>query len=381
MLVGLKSWLRRRRYWAGAGVACVLVAGAALALRHPAADPGAVAAAKPVVLEFRQAQLIHPERRNLDVVLTLPGSVTALQQATVRARISGTVSDVLVREGESVGVGGVLARFDTAPLLAVRAEREADLAQAKATLVAAQRTREANEQLVKQSFITRNAFDTADANFQAQSAAVESAQAKLAQVQLQIDDAVVHAPIAGQISQRQVQPGEKVSQDAALFSIVDLGRLEVQAQADVVDAARIAPGQRAEVIVEGMDGPPFAARVDRINPAADAASRALPLYVDFSNRGQRVRAGMFARVRLHLAPMSASLSLPMAAVQTEAGQSVVWELRDGHLVRHLVTLGRRDESQQRVEILAGIDESATVLASRIDGLSDGAAGRIVTAGS
>jgi multidrug efflux pump subunit AcrA (membrane-fusion protein) len=104
----------------------------------------------------------------------------------------------------------------------------------------------------------------------------------------------------------------------------------VQAQADVADAARLSVGQAAEVIVEGLDGQVLSARVDRINPAADATSRALPIYVDFVNPGRRVRAGMFAHVRLHLGAGQTRLSVPIPAVQTDAGQSIVWEVLDGH---------------------------------------------------
>lgn len=337
--------------------------------------------AKAVQLDFQPSQLLTPQRLPLSVDLDLPGTVAALDQASVRSRLSASLQAVLVREGDAVRKNQVLAEFDTTPLRALQAERQADLAQAQALLVQTQHTRDANAQLVRQNFITQSAFETADANYQAQLAAVASAKAKLDQLQLQLDDAVVRAPIGGRVAHRYVQSGEKIAQEAQLFTIVDLQHLEVQAQADVSDAAQLAVGMPADIVVEGLESAPIHGRIDRINPSADTASRAIPIYVDFDNPGQKVRAGMFAHVRLHLSSGSQVLSIPTAAVREEAGQSVVWELRDDHLVRHLVTLGRRDEHQQRVEILAGIDEHTHILASRFDDLTDGAVAHLLSPAS
>jgi RND family efflux transporter MFP subunit len=372
-----QSWSRTRRIVVVSALGLLAIGALMVAVkRHhdPATPDPAQAAKKP--MEFQPGQLVSPQRLPLSVDLDLPGTVAALEQATVRSRLSASLRAVSVREGDPVRQGQVLAEFDTTPLRALQAERQADLTQAQALLAQAQRTRESNAQLVRQSFITQNAYETADANYQAQVAAVESARAKLNQIQLQLDDAVVRAPITGRIARRLVQSGEKVAQDAQLFVVVDLQRLEVQAQADVADAARIAVGIPADIHVEGLDAP-IHAQVDRINPSADPASRVIQIYLDFTNPAQQVRAGMFSHVRLHLSAGSSVLSLPTAAVREDGGQSVVWEVRDNHLVRHLVTLGRRDDHQQRVEILGGVDDKAQILSSRVDGLTDGAEAHVL----
>jgi RND family efflux transporter MFP subunit len=330
-------------------------------------------------LDFQPDQLAQPQARRLAYDLVLPGTVQALSQATVRSRLSAVIRQIEVREGDAVVAGQVLAEFDTAQLRAQLAEREAALASAKANLEQAQRTRDANAQLVQQNFITQSAFDSADASFHAQAAAVAGAAAQLAQVQLQLDDAVVRAPIGGSIARRYVQNGEKVGQDAQLLSIVDLSHLEVQAQAAVADVARVLPGTGAEVQIEGLAGQRFRGRVDRINPSADPGSRSIDLYVSFPNEHNLVRSGMFANVRLHLAADRATQTLPLTAIQEDAGQSVVWAVKDGHLARHVVTLGRKDEQSQLAEILGGIASSDQVLATRFDNLKDGAPARILAA--
>lgn len=369
----------RRRRWILVAAAGTVVAVAAVAA-YAALAGTAAKAGKDVAratLEFQPSQILHPAPRRLAFDLAMPGTVQATSQAIVRSRLSAVVQKVGVREGDAVRAGQVLAEFDTAALREQLAERQAGLASARANLEQSQRTREANAQLVKQSFITQNAFDTADAAYQAQSANVLAAQAQMAQVQIQLDDALVRAPIGGRVARRFVQPGEKVGQDAQLFTIVDLTQLEVQAQAAAADVARVQPGAPALVRVEGLSGQEFHGRIERINPSADPGSRSIDLYVSFANEHEQVRTGMFANVRLHLVADREVTALPFTAVQTDAGQSVVWTFQDGRLARRVVTLGRRDETAQLVEILGGVDLADQVLATRFDNLEDGGPARIV----
>lgn len=352
---------------------------AVLALRSPASDAAKGDRQPKPALKFTPSQIVHLESHPLELELELPGTVTAMSQATVRSKLSAVVREVHVREGDAVVSGQVLAEFDAAPLMVLKSEREASLEVARANLVQFKRTRETNAQLVQQSFITQNAFENADSAYQAQLATVAAAQAQLAQVQLQLDDAVVHAPISGIVSQRFVQPGEKVGVDAQLVSIVDLRHLEVLAEAAVSDVARMGVGMPVDVRIEGLSGVALRGRIDRINPSAEAGSRSIGVYVGFANDKGLVRAGMFAHARLHLASDGALPSLPVPAVQQVGGQSIVWEVRDGHLVRHIVSLGRRDERAQRVEILGGVDPAQALLATRFDELEDGAGAVIVGA--
>jgi len=370
---------KRRKIIVIAVIATVVAGGvAAIAARS---GHGEAPGDTPATLEFQASQLATPVSRRLVYDLELPGTVQALSQAVVRSKLSAVLKQIDVREGDAVAAGQILAEFDTAALRAQLAERQAGLASAKANLEQAQRTRAANAQLVQRNFITQNAFDTADANFQAQAANVDAAQAQLAQTQLQLDDAVVRAPIGGLVARRYVQSGEKVAMDAQLLSIVNLSQLEVQAQAAVSDVARVTPGTGADVQIEGLSGLHFHGRVDRINPSADPGSRSIDLYVSFPNEHNLVRTGMFANVKLHLAADRETPTLPLAAIQSDAGQPVVWTIKDGHLTRHIVTVGRRDQQAQLAEVLGGLEPGVQVLASRFDNLKDGAAARVLASGA
>lgn len=369
---------RRSKVWLAIGAVLLVAAGSALALR--ASKPQGVAAKgkEPPVLEFAASDLVQLAPKSLAVELALPGTVQAMSQATVRSKLSAEVRSVRVREGEKVGAGQVLVEFDTAALRVQLAERAATLESARAQLAQTERTRQVNAQLVKQNFISQNAFDTADAAHRAQAAAVEAAQAQLAQTQLLLNDAVVRAPIGGHVAKRHVQPGEKVGFDAPLVAIVDLGKLEVQAQAPVSDVAQIAAGARAVVSIEGLPDRTFEGRVERINPSTETGTRSINFYVSIANEQSLLRAGMFAKVRLHVGGDREVPALPISAVRNDNGQDVVWVLADGKLRKQPVTLGRRDERAQMVEIRAGLAGGDRVIATKFDNLREGLAAKVIS---
>ncbi|HTT13570.1 MAG TPA: efflux RND transporter periplasmic adaptor subunit [Burkholderiaceae bacterium] len=369
----------RTRWWL-AGVVVLAVGGIGLSVYQGIVRSNAKAAEKKKEappLEFAAHDIVQLASRVLTADLLLPGTVQAVSQATVRSKVSAEVRTVSVREGDRVRSGQVVVEFDTAQLRMQLAERQATLESARAQLAQTERTREVNAQLVKQNFISQNAFDTADAAYRAQRAAVAAAGAQLEQTKLTLADAVVHAPIGGLVSKRLVQPGEKVAFDTPLLSIVDLSQMEVQAQAAVSDITHVAIGARAEVEIEGLSDRTFAARVERINPSAEPGSRTINVYIGLPNENALLKAGMFARVRLRVQRDKEVSALPASAIQSDAGQSIVWVIDEGRLVKRLVTIGRRDDRAQLVEIVSGLGPGDLVVATKFDNLRDGLAARIM----
>src|SRR5882672_6426429 len=369
---------RRTKWWiAGAvlGVAAIVAAGAVTVQRRQAQEEADRKGAKPP-LEFTQADVVRLQRRRLTVESELPGTVQAVSQAIVRAKVAAEVRRVLVREGDRVNAGQTLAEFDTAQLRAQLAERTAQVESAKAELSTAERTRKSNEELLKQAFISKNAYDASEGAYQTRLAAVALARAQLEQTQIALADAVVRSPIAGLISKRYVQPGEKVGFDAMLIGIVDLSNLEVQAQASLADVAKIEPGMPAKVQVEGLPERSFDGKVERINPSAEPGTRSIHVYVALTNEGSLLKAGMFARVRLTMSAEREAAALPVSAVRGEGAQTYVWLLVGSRLERRPVTVGTRDDRAHVIEILSGVQPSENVIATKFDNLQHGQPARL-----
>jgi RND family efflux transporter MFP subunit len=258
-----------------------------------------------------------------------------------------------------------------------QAEREAAIESARAALAQADRTHQANLGLAAQNFIASTAVDTSRAQLDAARAQLQSAQAQLATLKVSEREAQLVAPIAGIVSKRLALPGEKVSVEQNVLAIVDLARLELAGQVAAHEIALIGVGQVVQVLIEG-ESQPRTGKVTRIAPAVDPGTRSIPVTVELANPGEKLRAGQYAVARVRLDDPALHLTVPIAAVSNSAGQDQVWTIESGALVRRMVTLGRRDVSAGRVEVLSGITPDADLLALRFDNLKEGAPARLPT---
>ena len=128
--------------------------------------------------------------------------------------------------------------------------------------------------------------------------------------------------------------------------------------------------------IEGLADRSFPGRVERINPAAEAGTRSINVYVSLANEGTLLKAGMFARVRLTMAAEREAAALPLSAVRGEGMQSYVWLVARNRLERRPVTVGTRDERAHVVEILSGVALDDDVIATKFDNLQHGQPARL-----
>jgi RND family efflux transporter MFP subunit len=229
-----------------------------------------------------------------------------------------------------------------------------------------------NTKLLNEKFISQNAFDSSESGFNVASGNVKSAEAQLRMAEIARRDAGVVAPIAGIVAKRHVQPGEKVGLDAPLITIVDLKDLELQAVVPAVDIPELALGKAVELAIDGFGDRRFSGRIERINPATEPGTRSIFVYVGLPNRDSVLKSGMFATGRIALAASAPVATLPATAVRTEGGQSFVWTIEGGKLVRHSVVTGARDPAAGRVEIKTALPAGTPVLGARFDNLKEGA---------
>jgi membrane fusion protein (multidrug efflux system) len=364
-----------RRRWI-VGIVALVVAGAiggAVAVRlvkkqSEGADKGPAV----VTLEFAPGDLTAVEPRALARWLPVSGAVQPVHQATVKAKVSGDVRQVTVREGETVQAGQVLARIDTADLEAKLLERVGALESAKAQLALAEKTRAQNQALLKQSFISQNAFDNSESSFNVAKGSLKSAEAQVQLARNALRDAVAVAPLSGVVAKRHVQPGEKVAFDSPLVTIVNLRDMELQAAVPAVDVPELSIGKPVELAIDGFGERRFSGRIERINPATEPGTRSILVYVGIPNPDGALRGGMFATGRISLVAGAPVPTLPATAVRSEGGQSFVWLLVDGKLVKRVIATGARDETAGRIEVRTALPAGAPVLGGRFDNLKDGA---------
>jgi RND family efflux transporter MFP subunit len=314
----------------------------------------------------------------LATVLEIAGPLVAPQTAVLRAKAGGTLLTLAAVEGDRVHAGQVLGRIDMAETAARAAERSAQLAAARAALAQAERTHAGNEGLAAQGFIAGIALENSRATVASAQAAVDAAQAALHSTQLALREATLVAPIAGIVARRHVLPGEKLSAEQQVLTLVDLSRLELAGQVGTHEVSRLAVGLPLQVQVEGL-ATPVPAQLTRIAPAAEPGTRSIGVTVALANPQERLRAGQYALARVVLNDGPEALVLPSAAVQSASGQSHVWIIAEGKLARRGIVTGRRDTASGRVEVLSGLDDQALVLAARFDNLREGTVAKVLPA--
>ena len=364
-----------RRVWVVAAVIAVLGAGGGgYALKQRGAANAAQTPGPPptVALEFGAADLAYVSSVPMARWLAISGTLTPVNQATVKAKVSGDLREVRVREGEAVRAGQLLARIDTTDLDARLIERQGALESARAQLALAEKTRATNVKLLNEKFISQTAFDSSQSGLDVAKGAVKSAEAQVKIAENAIRDALVVAPLAGVVAKRHAQAGEKVAFDSPIVTVVDLADLELHALIPAIDVPGLSIGMAVELAVDGFGERRFAGRIGRINPSTEPGTRAILIYVGLRNPDATLRSGMFATGRIALAAGGAVATLPLAAVRTEAGQSHVWVIEKGKLVRRTVLLGKRDEDAGRVEIRSALPPEVPVLATRFETLKEGA---------
>jgi len=276
----------RRRVLATLAILAVAGAlGGAVALRiaKKGGDADELRAKAPPTLEFAPTDLTAVEMRPLSRWLAVSGALQPVRQAVIKARVSGEVRKVEVREGEPVREGQAVARFDTADLDARVAERLGAYESAKAQLALAEKTRAMNVRLLNEKFISQNAFDGSESSLSVAQGSVKSAEAQLRLAQNARRDATVAAPLSGIVAKRHVQPGEKVAFDAPLLTIVDLRDLELAANVPAVDVPELKVGMPVELAVDGYGDRRFGGRIERINPTTEPGTRSILVFVGLPN--------------------------------------------------------------------------------------------------
>jgi len=358
----------------------LLLAALAGAVFYVQSKPSASAAAAPPVtekiLELAAADLVTVQAGEIGRALRANGTLRAVRQSALRAKVAGEIVEVAVREGDRVTAGQVLARIDSSDYASRLQDREASLSAARAQAAYSESTRKKNEELLQKKFISTLAYDNARTGAEANAAQVQSLVAQLDQAKKALNDTVVRSPIAGWVAERNVQRGDKTAVDGKLFTVVDLSKLELEANVPGTDIAQVSVGQSFTTTVEGYGARRFEGRVARISPAAQAGSRNVAIFIEIANADAALKAGLFAEGVLSLGRHQAAALIPSSALRNESGKSFVYVEADGRLKRRPVEVGLANESEGVIEILKGLEPGARVVGANLGVLKDGAPVRI-----
>jgi RND family efflux transporter MFP subunit len=336
-------------------------------------------------------------------VLDASGYVTARRAATVSAKITGKVTEVLIEEGMRVSEGAVLARLDDTEARAQLALARAQLAAARsqegeirALLAQAERDHARQQELFDRQLVPAQALDAAlsqrdtlRARLANNAEQVRVGQESVRVAEVALDNTVIRAPFGGVVTNKAAQPGEMISPISAgggftrtgIGTIVDMDSLEIQVDVNESYINRVRADQPVEATLNAYPDWKIPGSVIAIIPTADRSKATVKVRIAIRTRDARIVPDMGARVAfLESTPSadrpapSASVLVPADAVRGEGAQSAVFVVADGRVARRSVTTGQALGGDR--EIVKGLKPGERVVVAAPPSLKDGDAVRV-----
>lgn len=321
--------------------------------------------------------VISPVPAKPTVSPPLPAEIKPWIESPIYARANGYLKRWLVDLGARVEAGRLLAEIDT-PELDQQLERTRhDLAYTEAALALTKLTAARYADLVKSASVSEQENAEKQADFALKTASVAGARAEVRRLEELKSFGRVTAPFAGTITLRNVDVGDLIAATGGkeLFRLAQTDKLRVYVRVPQAQAASIATGETAELLMPERPDRVFTAQVVRTAGAVSADSRTLLTELEVDNARGEILAGSFAQARLTVSPAAKRLTVPGNALLFRAeGPQVGLVQPDGKVALRSVKLG--NDYGATVEIVSGLAPTDRVILNPSDSLADGATVRI-----
>ncbi len=304
--------------------------------------------------------------------VAVSGNLRPIETIEIRSRLNGDINAVYVQEGERVGAGQVLARFESSQQESGRRGAEADREAARSQLQTATWSAEQSAALFKAGAIAEQEHRAAQQAVVAAQASVAASEARLRTASAVSSDTRVLAPASGIIAVRSVQPGERVSISSPLFTLVRNETLELAANVPARLANLVQPGQTVRL---SLDDRTLESKVARVSPTVDPVSRSVTVYVRIPNAKGAIKGNTFVSGRVIGERRVGALLVPTTAIRQAQGSDAsafVWRIAGGALEKRNVTLGVVDDATGVAEVKEGLSAGDRVVVGNVGALGNGA---------
>jgi HlyD family secretion protein len=376
---------------------------------------------KPPVVEVKVAKA---ETADVKIIVQAPASIFAREQANISSRLTAPIRKLLVRKGDNVAAGQILAQLDNRDLMAqcdeataAVTDAEANLQRlssgtlptdierargqsvsAEAALNLAQKIYDRRRQLFDQGAIPQRDLlvsqnELAQANSAAEVARksldilqnqsrdkdiriarskVEQAQARLSYVKAQLEFAEIRSVSTGTITEQFMFAGDMAKPDAPLFTIMDMSVAVARAQIPESEAGAVRTGQSCTFVPSDDKETSYGGRVSVVNQAVDTARRTVEAWCEIPNQKHALRSGAFGQAMFVTGIAPNSVVVPLTAVQLIEGTKQGFVMIAGEkeaAIKKEVEIGEVFEG--KVQIKTGVTAGDSVIVQGAYGLPDG----------
>ena len=270
--------------------------------------------------------------------------------------VGGTVSRVLVDEGDRVGKGQLIATLDAEQLTHNHAAAQAAMKQAEDAY-------RRMEELHDKGSLPEIKWVEAQTALERAHAAEQSARKQLA-------DCRLYAPFSGVISKKFAEKGQNVAAGTQVVKLVAVGRMKVKIAVPENEMAQITIGQKADVTIEALGGASMQGTVTEKGVAADPLSRSYEVKISLPKADRKLLPGMVADVALRGGTSPAACILPAHIVQIdETNNEFVWLAVKGKAVKRIITVG--GFTAYGVTVTSGLADGDMVITAGAQKVSEG----------
>ncbi|MBW2939656.1 efflux RND transporter periplasmic adaptor subunit [Zhongshania aquimaris] len=324
-----------------------------------------------------QVNVLRAVEHSVPIGGLYPGRTVGSKEVQIRARVEGILLRRAYTEGQAVAAGQLLFEIDAAPFEVALNRVKAQLAQANASLSAAERRWQRAQELIKTNAISRRERDDTESDLDFAKAAVKLAEAEVQAAKINLDYTQVKAPIAGITSREAVSEGSLVGpENSLLTTITQLDPLWINVSLpdklvlgirQMIDRGEAAfEGKReVEILVGQGETYPYYGQVNFTESAIDRRTGTVQLRAIIPNPDGTLLPGQFLRVKLHGLISLNSIVLPARAILQGAQGTYVYKVGSDNQAEMLsVTLGM--DAEDGVIIESGIEAGDLIV---IDGVS------------
>ncbi len=291
-----------------------------------------------------------------DIVYTeeTAGSLHAKTDVDIRSEIDGIVQEIFFEEGGTVEKGDLLVTLDDKEYRYKKLENEGKVLEAEADLSLARKTLERMESLYEEGVISAQDYDVALADTELKGAALKTANATLSFALEELNDAMIHAPITGIVSEKFIDIGEYVAEGTTdLLNLIDIDPIKLEFTVPAKYFSYVKVGQDVSISVEAYPDEEFSGRVYYINPKIATDTRRFKCYAWIPNPDGKLSPGFFVITKLPVATHLNAVVVPEEAILSEEGVNYCFIVEDGLAVRTDVVSGMRLKDGM-VEIVKGL---------------------------
>ncbi len=290
------------------------------------------------------------QKRDVPVTVEASGTVVALDAVDVRPQLSGTIAEVLVKDGDFVKRGQPLFRLDVRAQQANVDRARAQLLKDQASLADLERQWKRAQELRAENFIAQSAADTVRANVEVQRAAVTASQAALRAAEVDVSFGSISAPLSGRVGAIAVHRGSLVQPGgAALLGINQIDPIGVSFSVPESQLAALlrapggsaqdtgtevavstgAPAERGRGAAAGTapSAAPLRGKVVFVDNAVDTPTGTIKVKAELANKTQALWPGQYVSVRMTTRTMAGALVIPQAALVIRGNDRSVYVVK------------------------------------------------------